>query len=179
MAAKRRGELPLAPCSRLFGCYDPEARDGVSGSLRATRWLAGPSGSIYGGVLAWVLDTVFTGALSSVLPPGTICSPLDLKVQFLHPVWPDHRGLRASAQVTHHSKRFATVTGQIADDDGIVVAVGMSSFVIVDGKTWSSLTLADETPAPTPYPAGSKSESGSERDQGPWSAPRSTPLLRP
>jgi acyl-coenzyme A thioesterase PaaI-like protein len=61
MAAKGRGDLPLAPCSMLLGCYDPIARDGTSGlSLRATPWLAGPTGTVYGGVLALLLDIVMT-----------------------------------------------------------------------------------------------------------------------
>jgi acyl-coenzyme A thioesterase PaaI-like protein len=45
----------------LLGCYDPIARDGTSGlSLRATPWLAGPTGTVYGGVLALLLDIVMT-----------------------------------------------------------------------------------------------------------------------
>lgn len=149
MDAKRRGALPLAPSSQLLGCYDPFARDGKSGlSLRATPWLASPTGTIYGGVLALVLDMALTGATTTVLPAGTICSPLDLKVQFLRAVRPNSRELRATAKVTHHGTRFATTGGRVIDEEGRVVALGMSSFVLIAGKTWATLTLADDTPTP-------------------------------
>lgn len=82
--AKRRGTLPLAPCSLLLGCREPHATEGHSGlSLPATSWLASPSGTVYGGVLALFADIVLTGAATTVLGAGLICSPLDLKVQFL------------------------------------------------------------------------------------------------
>jgi uncharacterized protein (TIGR00369 family) len=157
--AKSRGDLPLAPCSSLLGCRDPHADEGRSGlSLPATGWLASPSGTIYGGVLALFLDIVLTGAATTVLPPGSICSPLDLKVQFLRPAWPDGRELRATADVGHQGHRFATAAARMVDDHGAVVALATSSFVIVAGRTWGSLTVADDTPAhegagfPSPTP---------------------------
>ena len=146
--AKRRGTLPLAPCSLLLGCRHPHATEGHSGlSLPATGWLASPSGTVYGGVLALFADIVLTGAATTVLGAGLICSPLDLKVQFLHRVWPDGRLLRATAAVEHHGHRFATATGRIVDDHGTMVARATSSFVIVPGTTWGSLTIADDAPA--------------------------------
>ncbi len=145
--AKRCGALPLAPCSLLLGCRDPLATEGHSGlSLPATGWLASPSGTIYGGVLALFADIVLTGAATTVLGAGMICSPLDLKVQYLHPVWPDGRLLRATAEVEHHGHRFATATGGIVDDHGTMVVRATSSFVIVPGTTWGSLTTVDDAP---------------------------------
>ena len=43
----------------------------------------------------------------------------------------------------------------MVDDAGSGAALGMSSFVIIDGKTWDSITVADDTPVPmamTPGP---------------------------
>lgn len=154
MAAKRRGELRLAPCSELLGAFDPAAHDGTAGlSVHASPWLAGPSGTLYGGVLALLLDIVMTGAASTTHPSQAICSPLDLKVQFVRPVWPDGRPLRATGRVVHHGKRFATAGGRIVDGDGTVVALAMSSFVVVGGRTWANLTIADDaSPEVAPRP---------------------------
>jgi uncharacterized protein (TIGR00369 family) len=102
---------------------------------------------VYGGVLALFLDLVLTGAATTVLPPGSICSPLDLKVQFLRPAWPDGRELGATVDVGHHGHRFATAGARMVDDHGTVVALATSSFEIVADKTWGSLTVADDTPA--------------------------------
>lgn len=147
VAAKRRGELPLAPCSQLLGCDDPAAQDGVAAlSLRATPWLASPAGTVYGGVLALLADIVLTGAVSTTLPSGTVCSPLDLKVQFVRPVWPDGHQLRATATVAHRGRRFATAHAEIAGEDGKPVALAMSSVVIVEGRSWASLVVADHAP---------------------------------
>jgi uncharacterized protein (TIGR00369 family) len=90
---------------------------------------------VYGGVLALFLDIVLTGAATTVLPPGSICSPLDLKVQFLRPARPDGSELQATADVGHHGHRFATAGARMVDDHGTVVALAASSFVIVAGKT--------------------------------------------
>jgi len=147
VAAKRRGELPLAPCSQLLGCDDPAAQDGVAAlSLRARPWLASPAGTVYGGVLASLADIVLTGAVSTTLPQGTVCSPLDLKVQFVRPVWPDGHQLRATATVARRGRRFATAHAEIAGEDGKTVALAMSSVVIVEGRSWTSLAVADHAP---------------------------------
>lgn len=107
VAAKRRGELSLAPCSQLLGCSDPTAQEGMAAlSLRATPWLTSPAGTVYGGVLTLLADIVSTGAVATTLPSRAICSPLDLKVQFVRPVWPDGRALRATATVAHRGRRF-------------------------------------------------------------------------
>ena len=146
VAAKRRGEFPLAPCSELLGCYDPTAQEGVAAlSLKATTWLASPAGTVYGGALAFLADIVLTGAVSTTLLPRTICSPLDLKVQFVRPVWPDGR-LRATATVAHRGRRFATAHAEIVGEDGKPLALAMSSVVIVEGRSWGSLAVADDTP---------------------------------
>ena len=122
VAAKQRRELPLAPCSELLGCHDPAVEEGMAAlSLMATPWLASPAGTVYGGVLAFLADVVLTGAVATTLPPGTSCSPLDLKVQFVRPVWPDGRVLRATATVAHRGRRFATAHAEVA---GRPVAVG-------------------------------------------------------
>lgn len=148
VAAKRRGELPPAPCSQLLGCDDPAAQDGVAAlSLRASPWLASPAGTVYGGVLAFLADMVLTGAASTTLPHGTICSPLDLKVQFVRPVRPDGHRLRATATVTHRGRRFATAHAEIVGEDGEPVALAMSSMVIVEGRSWASLAVADHAPS--------------------------------
>jgi uncharacterized protein (TIGR00369 family) len=147
VAAKRRGELPLAPCSELLGCYDPTAQPGAAAlSLKATPWLTSPAGAVYGGVLALLADIVLTGAVATTLPSGTICSPLDLKVQFVRPVWPDGRPLRASATVAHRGRRCATAHAEIATEEGKTVALAISSLVVVEGRSWGSLAVADEAP---------------------------------
>ena len=127
---------------------------------RATPWLASPAGTVYGGVLGFLADIVLTGAVCTTLAPGTICSPLDLKVQFVRPVWPDGRQLRATATVAHRGRRFATAHAEIADQDGKPLVLAMSSVVIVEGRSWGSLVVADQAPSdhtwstPSPRKAG-------------------------
>lgn len=147
VAAKRRGALPLAPCSELLGCHDPAAEEGMAAlSLTATPWLASPAGTVYGGVLALLADIVLTGAVATTLPPRTICSPLDLKVQFVRPVWPEGRRLRATAMVAHRGRGYATAHAKIAGEDGTTVALARSSLVIVEGRSSGSLAVANDTP---------------------------------
>jgi uncharacterized protein (TIGR00369 family) len=151
--AKGRGELPLAPSCELFGCFDPVAGEGTNElSLRASPWLASPAGSVYGGVLALFADIVLTGAATTVLAPESICSPLDLKVQLVRPVWPDGRTVRCRAHIEHRGRRFSTAIARVVDEDGAVVVLATSSFVILPGITWGALTVVDDTPLPDGNP---------------------------
>lgn len=145
VAAKRRGELPLAPCLDLFGFSQPSV-DGGSFTLTAwsSPWLTSPVGVVYGGVLALLADIVLSGSISASLSVRTVFSPLDLKVQFLRPVVPDGRQLRATGTVAYRGRRMAAARAEIVNEDDKPVVLATSSVVLFPDKTWAEVSVADE-----------------------------------
>jgi uncharacterized protein (TIGR00369 family) len=143
-------DIEPAPFAKLFAIDDVDASEGrFTSSMRATGWHASPAGTVYGGVLAYLADTVLTGALSSTLATSEIVAPLDLKVQFLRPVPPDGRRLRAVGEVVHRGRNFAAAQVKITNEEGKTVVLGYSSAVVIGGRSWGSFVVADEAPAPS------------------------------
>lgn len=140
------GALPEAPFVRLFALRDAEARAGYfETSIDAGPWLTSPAGTIYGGFLAYLADSVLTGAIATTMPANTACAPLDLKVNYLRPVFPDGRRLVAKATVVHRGQTLALAECEILNADDKVVVKATSSATIIQGRNWAPAVL-DETP---------------------------------
>ncbi|MDQ3985932.1 MAG: PaaI family thioesterase [Actinomycetota bacterium] len=148
---QNRGEFEPPPFSQLFGITEPTAGEGRFGSsMIPTGWHTSPAGSVYGGVIAYLADSVLTGAFSTTLSTTEIAAPLDLKVQFLRPIFPDGRKLTVEAKVTHRGRNFAVAQARIVNADGKTVALATSSATIIAGRSWGSFIVADESPIPAP-----------------------------
>jgi len=147
VAAKQSGELPLAPCLDLFGFSQPSVDNGSFTLIaKASPWLTSPVGVVYGGVLALLADIVLSGAVSSSLSVRTVFSPLDLKVQFVRPVVPDGRQLRATGEVVYRGRRMAAARAEIVNEDDKPVVLAASSVVLFPHRTWAEVSVADEAP---------------------------------
>jgi uncharacterized protein (TIGR00369 family) len=141
------GELEQPPFAQLFGISDFGGEPGTFFStMPATAWHTSPSGTVYGGVIAFFADTVLTGAFSTMLSPDEITAALDLRVQFLRPVHPDGRKLTARAEVVHRGRSFITAEVKMTNEDDKLVAFGTSSAAIIKGRSWSSFAVTDEAP---------------------------------
>ena len=148
---KRTSGNTPAPFVELFAITHAEGQPGnFSISLKATPWLTSPTGSVYGGVLAFFADLALTGAFSTTLSTSETAATLDLKVQFLRPVWPDGRELTANARVVHRGRSLAVAQGEIVNEDGKKVVVMTSSAAIRSGGSWGSLVVADEAVPASP-----------------------------
>lgn len=143
------GEIPSPPFATLLGGALPRAdKDGFHTTITSSPWFTSPSGTIYGGVLAYVAEIAMTGAIGTTLDRNEICAPLDLKVQFLRPVFPDGRELKTSARVMHRGRSFATTQAEIKNADGKTIVLATSSSTIRSGRSWSSYAVADDAPTP-------------------------------
>jgi uncharacterized protein (TIGR00369 family) len=114
----------------------------------ATEWLNSPARALYGGAIAWVVDIALSGAVHTTVQAGSVFAPLDLKVNFVRPVFPDMRDLTAEARVTHRGRSLAVATCELRNADGRKVAVGTSSCIILPGRQWSGGEVAPEDDAP-------------------------------
>src|SRR5207247_6026305 len=113
--------------ARLSGCglAGPEAGR-MQTEFPATGWPAGPGGAAYGGALAHHVDLALSLAVQPTLPPATVYSPLDLKVDFLRPIVPDGSIVHIDARVLHSGRSLAVASAEAFTAEGkrAVVAMG-------------------------------------------------------
>ncbi|HXJ63699.1 MAG TPA: PaaI family thioesterase [Actinomycetota bacterium] len=143
------GELPAPPIHHFTGGRFTEVREGRAVFVQpATEWLNSPARALYGGAIAWIVDTALAGAVHTTVPARAVFAPLDLKVNFVRPVFPDMRELTAEATVTHRGRSLAVASCELLNADGKPVAVGTSSSIILPGRQWSGGEVAPEDEAP-------------------------------
>ena len=143
------GEIPNPPFAELMKGV-PEAGDGTFKiTMPSSQWFTSPSGTIYGGLLAYAADVALSGAFGTTLSGNELAATLDLKVLFLRPALPDGRSLTVTANVMHRGRTFATGQAEITNADGKTVAFATSSATIRSGRNWASFSVADEAVSPT------------------------------
>ena len=137
MRALAGGELPAPPISHLTGLRPTEVAEGSATFVLPTSpWLTSPLGTVQGGATALLADTVLGTAVQTTLPARTVYSPLDLKVNFLRPVFADGRDLVARASVAHRGRTLAVANAEIFNADGKKVAVAAGTAMIRENQAW-------------------------------------------
>src|SRR6202030_1875150 len=88
--------------------------------FEATENHANPMGTLHGGVLCDLADAAMGVAYRSTLAPGESFTTLELKINFLRPVW--KAKLRAEARVVGAGKTVGLIECDILDDRQRLVA---------------------------------------------------------
>lgn len=136
------GELPPPPFTQLFGCSAPVVEEGrFQTTVSSSPWFSSPAGTIYGGFLAYLADSVLSGAANTVIPANSTFASLDLKVNFLRPVMPDGRTLTARAEVIHRGRSMVVTEAQIVNAEDKVVARAVSSAAVMEGRSWTRAVI--------------------------------------
>ncbi|MFJ1706034.1 PaaI family thioesterase [Kitasatospora sp. NPDC088346] len=76
------------------------------------------NGTVHGGYLATLLDSVLGASVLTLLPPGAGISTVQLNVNFVRPVPVGLGMLHCSAQVVHLGRTLATAQAQLVGMDG-------------------------------------------------------------
>ena len=128
-----RGELPLPPIARLIGFGVTEVESGrVVVELAADERHANPMGTLHGGVLCDIADAAMGMAYASRLEDGESFTTLELKINFLKPVW---RGrLRAVGTVIKMGRTVGLVECEIFDEKSVLVAKVSSTCMTLRGE---------------------------------------------
>ena len=109
-----RGELPVPPVARLIGFQLTSVRHGESViELEASDMHANPMGTLHGGILCDIADAAMGIAFASTLEDDESFTTLELKINFLRPVWKEK--LRAIGKVVAQAYRAAWRLGK--DDE--------------------------------------------------------------
>ena len=117
-----RGEAPAPPIMRLIG-FTPVAMEPGRAvfelDVDPTRH-ANPMGTLHGGVLCDLADAAMGFAYASTLETGETFTTLELKINFLRPVWSGH--LTATARVVQGGRTIGLTECDVADAAGRLVA---------------------------------------------------------
>jgi uncharacterized protein (TIGR00369 family) len=123
-----------APIGKLLGFMivrDEHGRTAME--LEATEAHANPMGTPHGGVLCDLADAAMGVAYRSTLAAGESSTTLELKINFLRPVW--KAKLRADARVVSAGKSVGLIECEVFDSRERLVARASSTCLRLRGET--------------------------------------------
>ena len=93
---------------------------------------ANPMGTVHGGILCDLADAAMGIAYASTLEEGESFTTLELKINFLKPVWKAR--LRAEARLVRRGRTVGMVECDVLDEGGSLVARASSTCLTLSGK---------------------------------------------
>jgi uncharacterized protein (TIGR00369 family) len=135
MRALASGELPEPPIHHLTGVRLEEVEEGqATMALPCSRWLSTSAGTVQGGFTAMLAEAAMSAAVFSTAPAGTATATLDLKVNYVRPVFPDGEDLVARGRVIHQGRTIAIAAAELQNAEGKPVALATGSSMYLPGR---------------------------------------------
>lgn len=133
MSLPERFRFP-PPVADLIGLEFHGAEDGRSRmSLEAGERHSNPMGTVHGGILCDLADAAMGTAWASQLGDGETFTTLELKINYLRPVWAG--SLVAEGRVVHRGRSIGLVECDIRDGDGRLLARASSTCMTLRGDS--------------------------------------------
>ena len=127
-----RGELPPPPVASLIGFRIGAIERGrVVMEMDAGPQHANPMGTVHGGILCDLADAAMGMAYASSLDEGETFTTLELKINFLKPVWDGK--LTATGRVIKAGRTVGLVECDVHDDKQALVARASSTCMTLKG----------------------------------------------
>lgn len=127
------GEIPPPPVGRLIGFRLAECGAGRAVmEMEATEAHANPMGTLHGGILCDIADAAMGIAYASTLERGESFTTLELKINFLKPVW--RAKLRAAGRVVKRGRTVGLAECDIRNEEGELVARASSTCMTLRGE---------------------------------------------
>ena len=129
-----RGEAPSPPIAHTVGFRVVEVRPGFAAfeMEASTAKHANPMGTLHGGVLCDLADGAMGVAWASDLDEGESFTTLELKINYLKPIW--NAKLRAEATVMKRGKTVGLAVCDVRDEKGDLVAHVTSTLLTLRGE---------------------------------------------
>jgi len=122
------------PVTELIGIRFKSRSDGHAvAELQAGPQHANPMGTLHGGVLCDLADAAMGVAFAGTLAPNESFTTLELKINFLRPVW--NALLTAEAHVLSRGRTVGLVTCKITDENGRLIANATSTCMVLTGDS--------------------------------------------
>ncbi len=133
LRALRDGSAPSAPIAALVGLTFADVEAGrIVMHLTPAEYHYNPIGSVHGGILATLLDSVMGCAVHSTLPKGRGYTSLEIKVNYVRAVTAGSGELSAEGKVLHAGRRSAVAEGKVFDSKGRLCATGSTTCLVFD-----------------------------------------------
>ena len=127
-----RKEIPGPPAARLIGFDIVSFEPGKAVfEMEAGPQHANPMGTLHGGILCDLADAAMGIAYTTELEDGESFTTLELKINFLKPVW--NARLRAEARVVKRGRTVGLVECDVYDEKGSLVARASSTCMTLRG----------------------------------------------
>ncbi|MBV8820740.1 MAG: PaaI family thioesterase [Acidobacteriaceae bacterium] len=126
------GGIEPIPLGRLLGFRVAAVEPGYAViEIETTAEHANPMGTLHGGVLCSIADSAMGIAHASSLNEGETTTTLELKINFLRPVWSDR--LRAVGRVIKPGRTVSLVECDVFDSKDRLVARSSSTCMTLRG----------------------------------------------
>jgi uncharacterized protein (TIGR00369 family) len=128
-----RGDVAPPPIAKLIGFQVTSVRHGEAVvELEASDTHANPMGTLHGGVLCDIADAAMGIAFASTLEDGESFTTLELKMNFLRPVWKDR--LRAVGKIVKRGRAVGMVECDVTNSEGALVARSSCTCMVLRGE---------------------------------------------
>jgi uncharacterized protein (TIGR00369 family) len=128
-----RGEAPAPPVASLIGFTLVSAEAGRAViELEATERHHNPMGTLHGGILCDIADAAMGTAYATTLDERETFTTLELKINFLRPVWAGT--LTATGHVVHGGRSVGLVECDVRDDKDRLIARASSTCMTLRGQ---------------------------------------------
>ena len=135
------GELPAPPIATLIGFTLREVEVGRAViDFEADGRHANPMGTLHGGVLCDIADAAMGMAYASTLGEGETFTTIELKINFLKPVWTGK--LAATGRVVKGGRTVGLVECDVTDTNDVLVARATSTCMTLRGPNAVGRTIS-------------------------------------
>jgi uncharacterized protein (TIGR00369 family) len=132
MERMAKGELPPAPIGQTLGFQLLEVRPGEAiFTIDTEERHANPMGTLHGGVLCDIADAAMGCAYAASLEDGESFTTLELKINFLKPIWKDR--LTATGRVVQKGRTVGLTDCTVTNSKGERVAYATSTCMTLRG----------------------------------------------
>jgi uncharacterized protein (TIGR00369 family) len=129
----RDGDLPPPPVAQLIGFHLTSVKPGEAViELETGEAHANPMGTLHGGILCDIADAAMGMAFGATLAEGESFTTLELKINFLKPVW--QAKLKAVGRVVKQGRTIGLIECDVTDEQGSLVARAVSTCMILRGE---------------------------------------------
>lgn len=127
------GSIPLPPIANLIGFKVISIESGKAViEFEAGVRHANPMGTLHGGVLCDISDAAMGMAYASLLKEGESFTTLELKINFLKPIW--KAKLRAEGSVVNGGRTVGLVMCDVFDEKERLIARATSTCMTLRGE---------------------------------------------
>jgi uncharacterized protein (TIGR00369 family) len=127
-----KGELPAPPIAQLIGFSPTLIEIGRAVvEFEATERHTNPMGTLHGGILCDIADAAMGIAYATTLEAGESFTTLELKINFLKPVW--RARLRAIGKVVKKGRTVSLIECDVLDENDALVARASSTCMTLRG----------------------------------------------